>query len=57
MKLSDNPKLEKKIEGRIEVWHNTPQGEDLPDALGMTDAEYENYVLKNEVPDDYYFPE
>lgn len=57
MKLSDNPSLEAKIESRIEVWHSTPQSEDLHDALGMTIEDYAIYVMKNEVPDNYIFPE
>jgi hypothetical protein len=57
VKLSDRPDLEKLIEGRIEVWHNTPQGCDLSEALGLTCEQYSDFVMNNELPDDYIFPE
>jgi hypothetical protein len=57
MKLTDNPKLEARIRSRIKVWYNTPQGEYLHEALGLSLEEYESFVAKNEVPDNYQLPE
>jgi hypothetical protein len=57
MKLADNPKLEARIQSRIKVWKNTPQGEDLHESLGLSLEEYALFVIKNEVPDNYQLPE